>query len=151
MGGFPFKTQCAQFAKLGVFREIRSKKHPIAAIWKTDGSQNHAFRGIEMVEILKSTLSLPVKNSLKNPRPRGITRGISNQILKLQYIVGSNSVRTSAKIVLHAIQHTLKNILHVRQLDYLNTRLFNGIRIYSYSEFGSIRYYTPFVTVINFA
>ena len=37
--------------KLGVF---------FAAIWYNDGLQNHAFWGIDMVEILKSTLSLPV-------------------------------------------------------------------------------------------
>ena len=47
MGGFPLKTQCVQFAKLGVFQKIRPKKHPIwnvfAAIWYSDGSQNHAF------------------------------------------------------------------------------------------------------------
>ena len=27
MGGFPFKTQCAEFEKLGVFQEIRPIKH----------------------------------------------------------------------------------------------------------------------------
>ena len=32
-----------------------------AAIGYSDGSQNHTFRGIEMVEILKSTLSIPYK------------------------------------------------------------------------------------------
>ena len=69
MGGFPFKTQCAQFVKLGVFRKIRPTKHPICSNlgvfcskWYSDWSQNHAFWGIEMVEILKSTLSLPVQN-----------------------------------------------------------------------------------------
>ena len=40
-----------------------------AAIWYIDGLQNHAFSGIEMVEILKSTLSLPVQFFLKNPPP----------------------------------------------------------------------------------
>ncbi len=29
MGGFPFQTQCAQFAKLGAFWKIWSKQHPI--------------------------------------------------------------------------------------------------------------------------
>ena len=37
--------------------------------WYRDGSQNHAFRGIEMVEILNSTLSIPVRFFLKNPPP----------------------------------------------------------------------------------
>ena len=42
--------------------------------WYTDGSQNHAFRGIEMVEILNSTLSIPVRIFLKNtPRAHTLT------------------------------------------------------------------------------
>ena len=64
-----------EFAKLGVFRKIRPKKPPFvlnwvffAAIWYSDGSQYHTFWGIEMVEILKSTLSLPVQNFLKTPQ-----------------------------------------------------------------------------------
>ena len=39
--------------------------------WYRDGSQNHAFRGIEMVEILNSTLSIPVQIFLRNPPPPG--------------------------------------------------------------------------------
>ena len=80
MGGFPLKTQSAQFAKLGVFQEIRPKSTQFvpnwvfyAANWYSDGSQNHAVSGIEMVEILKSTLSigLPVQNFLKTPLGTG--------------------------------------------------------------------------------
>ena len=33
MGGFPFKTQCAQFAKSGVFRKIRPKSTKICSNW----------------------------------------------------------------------------------------------------------------------
>ena len=45
------------------------------ASWYSDGSQNHVSRGIEVVEILKSTLSIPVQNFLKDPPPR-IPRGV---------------------------------------------------------------------------
>ncbi len=59
MGGFLFQIQCVQFAKLGAFSKIWPKNP------QSDGSQNHTFRGIEMVEILKSTLSIPVQNLVK--------------------------------------------------------------------------------------
>ncbi len=36
-----------------------------AKILNSDGSQNHTFRSIEMVKILKSTLSIPVQNVVK--------------------------------------------------------------------------------------
>ena len=41
------------------------------AIWYTDGSQSQASRGIEMIKILKSTLSIPVEFFLKN-LPRAV-------------------------------------------------------------------------------
>ena len=74
MGGFLSQTQCAQWlAKSGVFWKIGQKKHRICskllAIWYTDESQNQVSRGIEMVEILKSTLSIPVQIFWKNPPP----------------------------------------------------------------------------------
>ena len=75
-GGFLSQTQCAQFAKLGVFWKIWPKSTLFVpnwvlfwAIWYCDGSQNPASRGIEVVEILKSTLSIPVENFLKTPPP----------------------------------------------------------------------------------
>ena len=43
------------------------------AIWYSDGSQNHASRGIEVVEILKSTLSIPVQMFFKDPPPDSIS------------------------------------------------------------------------------
>ena len=45
------------------------------AIWYTDGSQNQVSRGIkEMVEIIKSTLSIPVQHFLKtSPRENNFT------------------------------------------------------------------------------
>ena len=66
-------TQCAQFhnlkkknCKIGCILENLALKSTYFATnwvlfaekWYRDGSQNHAFRGIEMVEILK--LSIPV-------------------------------------------------------------------------------------------
>ena len=44
-----------------------------AANQYSDGSQNQAFCGIEMVEVLKSTLSIPVQIFLKNPPHPGPT------------------------------------------------------------------------------
>ena len=61
MGGLSSYTQCAQFAPNWVL---------FAEKWYRDGSQNHAFRGIEMVEILNYTLSIPVRIFLKKPPPR---------------------------------------------------------------------------------
>ena len=76
IGGFLSQTQCAQFANLGVFWKIWPKKHLIfsklcvfVAIWYRNGSQNHASRGKEVVEILKSTLSIHVQIFLKTPPP----------------------------------------------------------------------------------
>ena len=50
--------------------------------WYRDGSQNHAFRGIERVEILNSTLSIPVRIFLKNPPPPGLVASTTQGILK---------------------------------------------------------------------
>ena len=63
----------------GVFWKIKLKKHPICPklgafcrkMVYRDGSQNHTFQGIEMVEILNSTLSIPVRIFLKNNPPPG--------------------------------------------------------------------------------
>ena len=60
--------------KIGAFWKIWPKKHPTCSklgvfCSNSDWSQNHTFRGIEMVEILKSTLSIPVQNW----RPRALT------------------------------------------------------------------------------
>ncbi len=38
-------------------------------VWYNDGSQNHTFRGIEMVEILKYTFSIPVQIFWRHPHP----------------------------------------------------------------------------------
>ena len=66
--------------KIGCILENLAKKHPICAKsgaaffaekWYRDGSQNHAFRGIEMIEIFNSTLSIPVRFFLKTPPPPG--------------------------------------------------------------------------------
>ncbi len=38
-----------------------------ASVWYSDGSQNHTFRVIEMVEILKATLSIPVQSVWRPP------------------------------------------------------------------------------------
>ena len=48
--------------------------------WYRDGSENHAFRGIEMVEILNSTLSIPVQIFLKTPPPPGEVVIISKNV-----------------------------------------------------------------------
>ena len=60
MGGFLSQTQCAKFAKLVVFWKI----WPVGIVM---GHKNHASQGIKVVEILKSTLSIPVQFFLKNP------------------------------------------------------------------------------------
>ena len=70
---YPMRPIC----KIGCILENLAKKAPnfapnwvlFAEKWYRDGSQNHAFRGIEMVEILNSTLSFPVRIFLKNPPP----------------------------------------------------------------------------------
>ena len=66
MSGFPFQTQSAQFAKLGAFLKIWPKstqfgtnflqKFGIVMVTKS------VFKGIEIVEILESTLSIPIQN-----------------------------------------------------------------------------------------
>ena len=73
---YPMRPIC----KIGCILENLAKKAPnfapnwvlFAEKWYRDGSQNHAFRGIEMVEILNSTLSIPVRIFLKNPPPPGV-------------------------------------------------------------------------------
>ena len=63
--------------KIGCILENLAKKSTkfapnwvlFAEKWYRDGSQNHAFRGIEMVEILNSTLSIPVRIFLRTPPP----------------------------------------------------------------------------------
>ena len=47
--------------------------------WYRDGSQNHAFRGIEMVEILNSTLSIPVRFFFEEPPPPGLDQGYNSK------------------------------------------------------------------------
>ena len=78
---FPFKTQCGQFANLVVFRKIRPKKGPnlfqIGCFLRQFGivmCHKIMLFEIEMVEVLKSTLSLPVRaprtNFWRSPPPR---------------------------------------------------------------------------------
>ena len=71
---YPMRPIC----KIGCILENLAKKAPnlpqigcFLVKWYRDGSQNHAFRGIEMVEILNSTSSIPVglRFFLKNPPP----------------------------------------------------------------------------------
>ena len=67
-----FGQKSTQFAPNWVF---------FATNWYSDGSQNHAFRGIEMVDFPKSTLSIPVQFFLKNAPPAMLCpseRGIFN-------------------------------------------------------------------------
>ena len=74
------------------FWKIWLKKLPIC--WKLgvflrqfgDGSQYRAFWGIEMVEILESTLCIPVKFFLKTPPPR---RGVLALLHILPYKVNT--------------------------------------------------------------
>ena len=62
---YPMRPIC----KIGYIFENLAKEAPnlpqigcfFAEKWYRDGSQNHAFRGIEMVKILNSTLSIPVQ------------------------------------------------------------------------------------------
>ena len=71
------------------------------AIWYSDGSQNHASRGKEVFEILKSTLSIPVQNFLKttptelnarnNPHP-DISRQISSMLTNMDTLHLSKTV-----------------------------------------------------------
>ena len=70
MGRYLSQTQCAQFAKLDVFWKMWPKKHPNCSklgvfLWQFCIVMGLS-RGIQVVEILKSTLSIPVQNFLKN-------------------------------------------------------------------------------------
>ena len=79
---YPMPPTC----KIGCILENLAKKSTqfapnwvlFAEKWYRDGSQNHAFRGIEMVEILNSTLSIiPRTNFLKTPPPGGCELGLN--------------------------------------------------------------------------
>ena len=82
--------------KIGCILENLAKKAPnlpqigcfLKEKWYRDGSQNHTFRGIEMVEILNSTLSIPVRIFLKNTPPPGLSGWTSTHLLhKRQLLV----------------------------------------------------------------
>ncbi len=49
MGGFPSLTQCTQFAKLGVFWEILSTKHPIWLKFGVFPAENGILKGPKIV------------------------------------------------------------------------------------------------------
>ena len=69
-----FGQKSTQFAPNWVF---------FATNWYSDGSQNHAFRGIEMVDFPKSTLSIPVQIFLKNAPPRSEYRNSDSRVEQL--------------------------------------------------------------------
>ena len=73
--------------KIECILENLAKKHSICPklgafcrkmVGYRDGPQNHAFRGIEMVEILNSTLSIPVQIFFEEPPPGNECRATSN-------------------------------------------------------------------------
>ena len=74
MGGVIVTYLMRPICKIGCILENLARKAPsfapnwvlLAEKWYRDGSQNHAFWGIEVVEILNSTLSIPVRVFLKN-------------------------------------------------------------------------------------
>ena len=89
--------------KIGFILENLAKKAPnlpqiFAEKWYRDGSQNHAFRGIEMVEILNSTLSIPVRNILKNP-PGGKTyKRMKQTLFKVRIELLQNGIKVLENI-----------------------------------------------------
>ena len=74
MGGLSSHTQCANLQNWVYFGKFSWKSTQFganwvlfAAKWYRDGSQNHAFWGIEMVEILKLYFEHPRTNFFEEP------------------------------------------------------------------------------------
>ena len=66
-----FGQKSTQFAPIWVF---------FATNWYSDGSQNHAFRGIEMVDFPKSKFEPPRTKFFEDPYSQGTDPGGIDQI-----------------------------------------------------------------------
>ena len=86
LSGMPNAPNLQNWVYFGQFSYKSTQFAPnwvlFAEKWYRDGSQNHAFRGIEIVEILNSTLSIPVQIFFEETPPGLVRQAVLELLIK---------------------------------------------------------------------